>query len=217
VDPHGYSKGYSKLTRCEWTKPIFVPTLLLTVLLQRILKGWVKIVTTTLSFKPTLENEVLLMAHMCTVANLSPEPIKSLIPPSGEVNADDSADKSSSETSVQPVTQPKAPTDKKPRKKKIPSSTKPKSSKQVRDVPPKKQVVETQPAEEPVATANITQRGRGKSKGYPRPNRESESALNALNFLYTLCLHSWDDTGRFLMPEVDPENSILFRINRSSA
>ncbi|GJV75124.1 hypothetical protein Tco_1506708 [Tanacetum coccineum] len=93
---------------------------------------------TTLSFKPTLENETALTAHM-------------------EVNVDDSADKSSSGTSVQPVTQPKAPTDLKPKKKRIPPSSKPKSSKQVRDVPPKKQVVETQPAEEIVATANATQ------------------------------------------------------------
>ncbi|GKB40983.1 hypothetical protein Tco_0885925, partial [Tanacetum coccineum] len=49
--------------------------------------------------------------------------IQSLIPPSGEVNGDDTADKSLSETSVPPVTQPKAPTAKRPRKKKIPSST----------------------------------------------------------------------------------------------
>ncbi|GJW59223.1 hypothetical protein Tco_0105954 [Tanacetum coccineum] len=45
--------------------------------------------------------------------------------PFGEVNADDTADKSLSWTSVQPVTQSKAPTAKKPRKKKISSSTKP--------------------------------------------------------------------------------------------
>ncbi|GJZ90043.1 hypothetical protein Tco_0661970 [Tanacetum coccineum] len=57
------------------------------------------------------------------VADLLPEPIQSLIPPSGEVNGDDTADKSLSETSVPPVTQPKAPTAKRPRKKKIPSST----------------------------------------------------------------------------------------------
>ncbi|GJT73999.1 hypothetical protein Tco_1033285 [Tanacetum coccineum] len=59
------------------------------------------------------------------VAELSPDPIKSLLPPSGEVNADDTADKSLSRTSVQPVTQSKAPTAKNPRKKKISSSTKP--------------------------------------------------------------------------------------------
>ncbi|GJS80607.1 hypothetical protein Tco_0730488 [Tanacetum coccineum] len=73
----------------------------------------------SLHFKPTLEDEVPLTAHMCTGANLLPEPIKSLIPPSGEVNVDDNTDKSSSGTSVQPVTQPKAPTDLKPKKKRI--------------------------------------------------------------------------------------------------
>nr|GEU88152.1 putative ribonuclease H-like domain-containing protein [Tanacetum cinerariifolium] len=31
-------------------------------------------------------------------------------------------------------------------------------------------------------------------KGYPQPNRESESAINFLYLMYTLCLHSWDDT-----------------------
>ncbi|GKC89490.1 hypothetical protein Tco_1150139 [Tanacetum coccineum] len=73
-----------------------------------------------------------------------------------EVNVDDSADKSSSETNVQPVTQPKAPTDPKLRKKKTPPSSKPKTSKLVRDVPPKKQVAGTQPADVPVATADTT-------------------------------------------------------------
>nr|GEV05574.1 retrovirus-related Pol polyprotein from transposon TNT 1-94 [Tanacetum cinerariifolium] len=49
----------------------------------------------------------------------------SLIPPSGEVNVDDSADKSLSRTSMPPVTQSKATTPRKPRKKTIPSSTRP--------------------------------------------------------------------------------------------
>ncbi|GJR74916.1 hypothetical protein Tco_0087281 [Tanacetum coccineum] len=48
-----------------------------------------------------------------------------LFPPFGEVNADDTVDKSLSGTSVQLVTQPKALTTKRPRKKKIPSSTQP--------------------------------------------------------------------------------------------
>ncbi|GKB74353.1 retrovirus-related pol polyprotein from transposon TNT 1-94 [Tanacetum coccineum] len=74
-----------------------------------------------------------------------------------EVNADDLADKSSSETSVQPVIQSKAPTDSKLKKKRIPPSSKPKSSKQVRDVPQKKQVAETQHAEKKMAITNTTQ------------------------------------------------------------
>ncbi|GJS81558.1 retrovirus-related pol polyprotein from transposon TNT 1-94 [Tanacetum coccineum] len=112
---------------------------------------------TTISFKTTLENETALTAHMCKVAEISPYPIKSLLPPFGEVNADDSADKSSSGTFVQPVTQPKAQIDLKPKKKRIPPFSKPKSSKQVKDVPLKKQVTETQPAKETVATADTTQ------------------------------------------------------------
>nr|GEW68539.1 hypothetical protein [Tanacetum cinerariifolium] len=60
----------------------------------------------------------------------------------GEVNADDTANKSLSMTCVQPVTQPKAPTAKNPRKKKILSSTQPKSleasiSAEVQDNQPK--------------------------------------------------------------------------------
>ncbi|GKB34254.1 retrovirus-related pol polyprotein from transposon TNT 1-94, partial [Tanacetum coccineum] len=55
-----------------------------------------------------------------------------------------------------PVTQPKAPTNKRLRKKKTPPSSKPKTSKLVRDVPPKKQVAGTQPADVPVATADTT-------------------------------------------------------------
>ncbi|GKF05008.1 hypothetical protein Tco_0035676, partial [Tanacetum coccineum] len=50
---------------------------------------------------------------------------KSLLPPSGEVNVVDTADKSLSGTFVPPVTQPKAQTAKRPRKKKIPSLTQP--------------------------------------------------------------------------------------------
>ncbi|GJY60998.1 hypothetical protein Tco_0461655 [Tanacetum coccineum] len=52
------------------------------------------------------------------VAKLYQEPEQSLIPPSGEVNANDTADKSLSKASEQPVTQPKTPTDlKKTRRK----------------------------------------------------------------------------------------------------
>ncbi|GJR50574.1 RNA-directed DNA polymerase, eukaryota, reverse transcriptase zinc-binding domain protein [Tanacetum coccineum] len=82
-----------------------------------------KVVIEATTFKPTFENEVALTAHMCKVVVLSPDHIKSLLPPSRVRNADDTADKSSSETSMQPITQFKAPTIRKPRKKKIPFST----------------------------------------------------------------------------------------------
>ncbi|GKE40856.1 hypothetical protein Tco_1464261 [Tanacetum coccineum] len=66
---------------------------------------------------------------MLKVAKLYEETEQSLIPPSGEVNADDTTDKSLSRASVQPV----------------------------RVILPKKQVVETQHAEVTVATADATQ------------------------------------------------------------
>nr|GEX04806.1 hypothetical protein [Tanacetum cinerariifolium] len=47
---------------------------------------------------------------MHNVAEISTQPLQSLIPPSREVNADDSTDKSLSRTSMPPVTQSKAPT-----------------------------------------------------------------------------------------------------------
>ncbi|GKA23961.1 hypothetical protein Tco_0709994 [Tanacetum coccineum] len=65
-------------------------------------------------FKPTFENEVALTAHICKVVALSPSPIKSLIPPSKAVNADDTvatadATKSldASESAEEQVNQPK--------------------------------------------------------------------------------------------------------------
>ncbi|GKF81118.1 hypothetical protein Tco_0239720, partial [Tanacetum coccineum] len=94
---------------------------------------------------------------MLKVAKLFKEPEQSLIPPYGEVNADDTADKSLSRASVQPVTQPKAPTDLKIKMKKNPPSSKPKSPYKVRVILPKKQVTETQHAEVTVATADATQ------------------------------------------------------------
>nr|GEU46898.1 hypothetical protein [Tanacetum cinerariifolium] len=58
--------------------------------------------------------------------------------------------------SKQPVTRPKAPTDLETKKKKIPSSSQPKSPHKVRVILPKKQVAETQHAEVTVATADAT-------------------------------------------------------------
>ncbi|GJW44554.1 hypothetical protein Tco_0073353 [Tanacetum coccineum] len=151
-------------------------------------------------FQKPLASEVLLTSHMLKVAKLSEESEQSLIPPSGEMNADDTANKSLSRASVQPVTQPKAPTDLKIKKKKNPPSSKPKSPYKVRVILLKKQVTETQHAEVTVATADATKRESGEVKATPRPNRELESALNFPYLLYTLCLHSRDDT---IMDELD--------------
>ncbi|GJT15511.1 retrovirus-related pol polyprotein from transposon TNT 1-94 [Tanacetum coccineum] len=81
---------------------------------------------------------------------------QSFIPPFGEVNGDDTTDKSLSKASVQPVTQPKAPTDPKTKKKRIPPSSKPKSPYKGRVILPKKQVAETQYAKVTVATTDAT-------------------------------------------------------------
>ncbi|GJZ39240.1 retrovirus-related pol polyprotein from transposon TNT 1-94 [Tanacetum coccineum] len=111
---------------------------------------------TAASFQKPLASEVPLTSHMIKVAKLSEEPGQSLIPPSGEVNADDMADKSLSRAYVQPVTQPKAPTDLKTKKKRIPPFSKPKSPDKVRVILLKKQVDETQHAKVIVATADDT-------------------------------------------------------------
>ncbi|GJR80014.1 retrovirus-related pol polyprotein from transposon TNT 1-94 [Tanacetum coccineum] len=106
------------------------------------------------SFQKPLASEVRLTSHMLKVAKLSQEPEPSLILSSEKMNADDTVDKSSSRTSMQP--QPKAPTDLKLKKKKIPPSSQPKSSYKVRVILPKTQVVETQHVKETMATADAT-------------------------------------------------------------
>ncbi|GJR50032.1 hypothetical protein Tco_1400553 [Tanacetum coccineum] len=110
------------------------------------------------SFQKPLAYEVPLTSHMLKVAKLSEEPEQSLIPPSGEVNADDTADKSLSRAFVLPITQLKAPTDLKTKKKRIPHSSKPTSPYKVKVILQKKQVVETQYAEVTVATATADPR-----------------------------------------------------------
>nr|GEY65162.1 hypothetical protein [Tanacetum cinerariifolium] len=64
-----------------------------------------------------------------------------------EVNVDDTADKSLSRASEQPVTQLKATTDLKKKKKKIPSSSQLKSPHKVTVILPMRQVADTQHAE----------------------------------------------------------------------
>ncbi|GKB09286.1 retrovirus-related pol polyprotein from transposon TNT 1-94 [Tanacetum coccineum] len=153
------------------------------------------------SFKKPLVSKVTLTSHMLKVAKLLPEPEETLILPSGGVNVDDSTDKSLSATIVHPVTQSKAPTDKRSKKKKTSSSSQPKNLKIVKESSPLKQVTNTQHAQEQVATADTTKSGTvsnhsqaslgkiGEVKGYLRPIRESKSALIFPNLLYTLSLH----------------------------
>ncbi|GJV04137.1 hypothetical protein Tco_1337706 [Tanacetum coccineum] len=83
---------------------------------------------TAASFQKPFASEVALTSHMLKLVKLSQQPKHSLIFSSEKVNADDDADKSLSETIVQLVTQPKAPTDLKIKKKQIPPSSKRKYS-----------------------------------------------------------------------------------------
>ncbi|GJW04355.1 hypothetical protein Tco_1563211 [Tanacetum coccineum] len=108
------------------------------------------------SFKIPFENEVAMIPHMMQVAKNLPVLEKTLILPSKEVNTGNSADKSLFGTSMQPISQSKASTDKKSRKKINPSSSQPKTSKIVRESSLMKKVAETQHAEEPMAIANAT-------------------------------------------------------------
>nr|GEV09375.1 hypothetical protein [Tanacetum cinerariifolium] len=111
---------------------------------------------TAASFQTSLAYEVPLTSHMLKVAKISKEPEQSLIPPFGEVNVDDTADKSLSRASVQSVTQSKAPTDLKTKKKRIPPSSKLKSPYKVRVILSNKQATETRYTDVTVATANAT-------------------------------------------------------------
>ncbi|GJU58771.1 hypothetical protein Tco_1236537 [Tanacetum coccineum] len=131
-------------------------------------------------------------------AKLSQEPELSLIHSSQKVNADDTTDKSSSTTSVQPVTQPKAPTNLKSKKKKIPPSSQPKSSYKVKVILPKTQVVETLHAEKPVATTDATK---------SLDTSESVQDQNIQEVLKESGLHPMEDvTFDQIMDEIDHKN-----------
>ncbi|GJZ05368.1 hypothetical protein Tco_0538643 [Tanacetum coccineum] len=84
------------------------------------------------SFKTSKASEVALISHMLKVVNISIEHEQPLILSSEKVNANNINDKSLYGTAVQSVEQPKAPTGRKPKKKKILSSSKPKNSHYVR-------------------------------------------------------------------------------------
>ncbi|GJY91451.1 hypothetical protein Tco_0506647 [Tanacetum coccineum] len=108
------------------------------------------------TFKPSTASEVPLTSYMRKVAKQSEQPKKPLILPSEEVNTATIADKSLSGTTMQHGVQSKASTDKKSKKKRNPPSSKPKTSKIVRESSQSTQVTDTQHAEEPVTTADAT-------------------------------------------------------------
>ncbi|GJZ20382.1 retrovirus-related pol polyprotein from transposon TNT 1-94 [Tanacetum coccineum] len=147
------------------------------------------------SFQMSLAFEVSLTSHMLKVAKLFHELEQSLILSSEKVNDDDGADKSLSRTTMQPVTQPKAPTDLKLKKKKILPFSKPKSSYKVRVILPKKQVTKTQHTKESVATTNAT-----KSLG------ASESAKEQVNQPKTTKAEMLDDDAQITFLGVEPSH-----------
>ncbi|GKA42570.1 hypothetical protein Tco_0735230 [Tanacetum coccineum] len=100
----------------------------------------------------TPSSEVSLTSHMLKVAKLLKEPDKSLILPSEEVNAEATANKSQSGTNVQPLSQPKAPTAKKSKKKKILSLNQPKVSNDNREMNPPSTNTHLQATEKLVVT-----------------------------------------------------------------
>nr|GEW70898.1 uncharacterized mitochondrial protein AtMg00810-like [Tanacetum cinerariifolium] len=87
----------------------------------------------TAEVKEETKTITFLLSWWDNPSKLSNETKQSLIPPSKEVNADDATNKSLSRASVQPVTWSKAPTNLKTKKKRIPSSFKPKSPHKVLD------------------------------------------------------------------------------------
>ncbi|GJZ94482.1 hypothetical protein Tco_0666685 [Tanacetum coccineum] len=76
-------------------KPNVCYTRYLSLIMEHLLQD-----ITAASFQKPLASEVPLTSHMLKVAKLSEEPEQSLIPPFGEVNADDTADKSLSRAFV---------------------------------------------------------------------------------------------------------------------
>ncbi|GJS25642.1 hypothetical protein Tco_0454274 [Tanacetum coccineum] len=106
-------------------------------------------------------------------------------PSSWEVNADDSADKSLSGTFVQPVTQPKATTARKPRKKTIPSSTRLEALNLRRiETSSSSQATHLQPSEELVVSANETKSlDVSESTGAQENQNETAEAEKVLNII----------------------------------
>ncbi|GJU15068.1 retrovirus-related pol polyprotein from transposon TNT 1-94 [Tanacetum coccineum] len=104
------------------------------------------------SFQTPSAFEVSLTSHMLKVAKLSKEHEESLILSFEEVDVEESTDKSQYGTNLQPLSQPKAPTAKKSKKKKIPSSTQPKVSNDNKEMNPPSTTTHLQATEELVVT-----------------------------------------------------------------
>ncbi|GJY90432.1 hypothetical protein Tco_0505628 [Tanacetum coccineum] len=143
---------------------------------------------------------------MLKVAKLFQEPKQSLILSSKKVKANDGADKSLSKNIVHPITQPKSLTNLKLQKKRIPPSSKPKSSYKVRVILPKKQVVETQHAEETVATANATQSLEASKSAEDQVNQLKTAKVKKVEVKESGLESIGDVTFDQLMDKIDQKN-----------
>ncbi|GJU50459.1 hypothetical protein Tco_1220014 [Tanacetum coccineum] len=123
------------------------------------------------SFKTSKASEVALISHMLKVVNISIEHEQTLILSSEKVNANNITNKSLYGTAVQSIEQPKTPTGRKPKKKKIPSSSERKNSHYARRSKTKETVINTQHTEESVATVDTTQSLNASESGKELKNR----------------------------------------------
>ncbi|GKB12339.1 hypothetical protein Tco_0846262 [Tanacetum coccineum] len=108
---------------------------------------------------------------MLKVVNISIEHEQTLILSSEKVNANNITNKSLYGTAVQSIEQPKTPTGRKPKKKKIPSSSERKNSHYARRSKTKETVINTQHTEESVATVDTTQSLNASESGKELKNR----------------------------------------------
>ncbi|GJZ73708.1 retrovirus-related pol polyprotein from transposon TNT 1-94 [Tanacetum coccineum] len=168
------------------------------------------------SFQTPLAFEVSLTSHMLKVAKLFQEPEHSLILSSEKVNDDDGADKSLSGNTMQPVTQPKAPTDLKLKKKKILPFSKPKSSYKARVILPKKQVAETQHAKESVATTDATKSLGASESAKEQVNQPKtvEAEKLEINIIKKFQPRHLDDDAQITFMGVEPSH---FEYNQSKS
>ncbi|GJS11321.1 retrovirus-related pol polyprotein from transposon TNT 1-94 [Tanacetum coccineum] len=140
------------------------------------------------SFKTPSAFKDALIPRMLKVTNISIDPKQTLILPPKEVNASNTTDKSLFGTTMQPGYQPKASTDKRSKKKKIPSSSEPKTSKNSLEASESAEELRNQ--SKPADAEKVTI---FKFKG------------------------RWNDTLRFITLDVDLENSRLCKDSQHPA
>ncbi|GJR69354.1 hypothetical protein Tco_0015419 [Tanacetum coccineum] len=138
----------------------------------------------------------LILEQLLGVAKLLKEPEESLIPPSGEVIAKESADKSQFGTNVQPLSQPKAPTTKKPKKKKISSSTQPKVPEKIVE---KEEVTEEQTLEIPTVAQLLDEVNKA-AQETPESPYDTESKIK---YTESAGIQEDSDSGLQLMSDDD--------------